>query len=253
MARFTETQRRVTTRRIQEAGAQEQGGISQFLGTGRQGVAEAPSIASILALLSAGPGTDIETIRKAVFSGITEGATPQLMEAMRLASESAAARGVPRSSIEANLRSRASIGVLSPLLLGAQSQFAGLLPTAFNQRIREAGALQGVRGQAFNELAAALQRNLSERSQNATTTESIFQRQAPLLKRLLASAGGNFLGNLLGPVGKTAGKGLLHGLGGLASFFTPSPETTPDQTTTPVQPNVPIMFPTRPGSGGAFA
>ena len=149
MPSMTEKQRRVTTTRIQQASAQEESGIGQFLSAGQTSLGAAPQTGDILDILRGGPQGDIDLMRQATFSGISQGAQPQIQQAMRLAREQAVAGGVSGSSIDAQLQAQGAVGIMSPLLLQAQQQFAGLLPTALNQRRMDAQMQMGLQNQAF--------------------------------------------------------------------------------------------------------
>lgn len=197
MPRMKEKSRRVIEQRIQGASPEELEAIGALRSAGLEGLGQAASISDIRGIIGRGPEDDIRRVREAVFGeGLEQGLRPIVDRALKQAMQVASARGIPRSTLAAGLMGEAQAGVLAPALLGAQSQFAGLLPTAFNQRFQEAGMEAGLRGQSFNELAAALSRDLQERSQNRTTTERTFERSNPLWKKILGTVGGAFLGGI---------------------------------------------------------
>jgi len=209
-----ERQRRVIENRIQGAGAREQRGIDSFFGRAEQGLQDAPGIQEILEILRRSPEGDLQRIRDAVFSGITEGAQPQLEQAVGMSMEQAAALGIPRSTLAAGMAANATRGTMAPLLGQAQSQYASLIPSAMNERRADAGALGSLQGQAYNTMQAALLRDLNERSQNRTTTERSFTPGGGMFKKILGAGLGVGLGALTGGLGTAAAGGIANMFGG---------------------------------------
>jgi hypothetical protein len=219
---FKESQRRVVEQRtqqnIQQAGAGAQAGINQFMGGGLLGMQQAPEIAQILAALQGPTSQDVGLAQQATFGGITQGMMPQIQQALQAMREGAASSGISNSTISAAGQAQVLPQLLAPALGQAQRNYAGLLTQLPFQR---AQALSGVRGQAHTQLAAALERDLSERSRNVTstskTTERTYKKSQPLWKKILGGGLGMLAGGFLGPLGgMVAGKlagGLLGGGG----------------------------------------
>jgi hypothetical protein len=215
MPKFKERQRRVVTSRIQRAGEAEQRGIESFRDAGIRGLGEGPTIADIMGILQRSPQEDIDMFREAVFGqGLTRGMQPALEDAVRFAEEQAAGRGLSRGTIRAGLTAQAVRPIMGQALMGAQSQFAGLLPEALMQRRRDAQSLLQTRGQSFDVASAALQRDLQERSMNRTTTERTMTPQRSFLSRVLGAGLGVGLGALTGGLGTAAAGGISGLFGG---------------------------------------
>lgn len=212
MPKFKEKQRRVVEQRIQEAGRSERGAIGQFREFGLQGLGEAPTIQGIRDVLTQRP-RELDEMRQALFGGISQGLAPQLEEALQMAAEQAQARGVGRGSIDQALQAITARGVLAPAFLQAQQQFGAAVPQLMGLRNQRAGLLGNLRGQAHSQLGAALQRDLSERSMNTTTTERTFERQRSLLGRIAGAALGTLGGGFLGTLGSGLADSFLGGDG----------------------------------------
>lgn len=188
---------------IQGAGGAEANAISQILSMGGGDLANAPTMQMILQALQGPTAQDRRLAYQASFGGLAQGLKPQLDEALRMAREQVANRGIPISTISAAQQALAVPRVMNPALAQAQQTYAGSLLQLPFQR---AGMMGQVRGQAFATQQANLSRMLQERGMNTTT--DTYKQGTSLWKKLLGTAIGAVGAAFGGPIGAAAGNAI---------------------------------------------
>lgn len=189
-----------------------------------QGLGGAPDAASILRVIEAA-GQQLNgitpaqrgQIQEATFGNLAQGFAPQLAQFLNQVSADASRRGISQSSIAGQNAASASLA-LAPQLAEAQRRAAELsimLPFQSQQAgLQQAGALQGMRGQAADFASFLLNRDFQRQVAEGTTETKVYKKKQGFWSKVGAALGGAILGGFTGGAGTALAAGIGGWLGG---------------------------------------